>query len=91
MKNYSAISEMYYGNRGNAESITTSKQEKESLGKLIEIENSFLKVISNDETLLDVYKKLQDEQNNQSALNFETAYKEGFRFGFLMAMDILNT
>ena len=91
MKNYSAISEMYYGNRGNAESITASKQEKESLGKLIEIENSFLKVIINDETLLDVYKKLQDEQNNQSALNFETAYKEGFRFGFLMAMDILNT
>ena len=91
MKNYSAISEMYYGNRGNAENITTSKQEKESLSKLIEIENVFLKAISNDETLLDVYKKLQDEQNNQSALNVETAYKEGFRFGFLMAMDILNT
>ena len=91
MKNYSAISEMYYGNRGNAENITTSIQEKESLSKLIEIENSFLKAISNDETLLDVYKKLQDEQNNQSALNDETAYKEGFRFGFLMAMDILDT
>ncbi len=91
MKNYSAISEMYYGNRGNAENITISKREKESLSKLIEIENVFLREISDNKTLLDVYEKLQNEQNNQSALNVETAYKEGFRFGFLMAMDILNT
>ena len=91
MKNYSAISEMYYGNRGNAESITISKQEKESLRKLIEIENMFLKEIKDDKSLLEIYEKMQNEQCNQSALNYETAYKEGFRFGFLMAMDILNT
>ncbi len=90
MKNYSAISEMYYGNRGNNEVISMSEDERKSLDRLVDIENKFLEVIKDDKNLIDIYNKLSSEQSEQNAVSLEKVYKEGFRFGFLMALDVLD-
>ena len=91
MKNYSAIKEMFYGNRGNCESIKVSKEEKDVLAKVSENEEEFLSLIKKDIKLVETYNKLNAQIGEMGALNSATAYEEGFRFGFLMAMDILNT
>ena len=90
MKNYSAISEMYYGNRGSHEDIKLNAEEKESLTKIVEIENEFVKDIKDNEKLSGAYNQLSNEQSNLNGLIMESAYKEGFRFGFLMALDVLD-
>lgn len=89
MKKYSAISEMYYGNRGSCGNINLNEEENESLTRLIDRENKFLEKIKNNKPVLDAYEKLSDEQCEQNALNNEHFYKEGFKFGFLMALDVL--
>ncbi|MBR3804074.1 MAG: hypothetical protein IKJ14_01835 [Clostridia bacterium] len=90
MKNYSAISEMYYGNRGGGENLICSNNEKESLTKLVKIENEFIEKIREDKSLLNIYNTLSNEQSELTALTMESVYKEGFRFGFLMALDVLD-
>ncbi len=90
MKNYSAIKEMFYGNRGNCESIRLSEEESNVLLKVVESEEKFLKLIENDDNITDLYSKLNAQIGEMSALNSANAYEEGFRFGFLMALDILK-
>lgn len=90
MKNYSAIKEMFYGNRGNCESINVSNEENTILTKVVERENEFLNLIKNDNKLIEIYHKLSAEIGEMSALHSASAYEEGFKFGFLMALDIFK-
>lgn len=90
MQNYSAIKEMFYGNRGNYESVNLSAEEKSLLAKVVEIEGKFLKLIKNEDKVIDLYDELNAQVGELHALNFASAYEEGFRFGFLMALDVLK-
>ena len=38
---------------------------------------------------INLYKKLDDAVTELNALNIENSYVEGFRFGVLMAIDVL--
>ena len=90
MENYSAIKEMFYGNRGNYDSIKLSIEGKNALDKVVETEESFIKMLNDKPQIIEAYKNLNARINEMNATNFEDAYIEGFRFGFLMALDILK-
>ena len=90
MKQYSAIKEMFYGNRGNHESMILSKEERKVSNEAGELENELLNELKKTPDLLALYDRLRDRELETCALNLESAYVEGFRFGFLMALDVLE-
>ncbi len=89
MKNYSAILEMYYGNRGSYDTLKPTKEEKIKLNKICSIEKEFLTTLTSNKNAINLYKKLDDAVTELNALNIENSYVEGFRFGVLMAIDVL--
>ena len=90
MKNYSAIKEMFYGNRGGHDSIKIGKEELSILGVINEREELLLEKLSQKPEIIEIYKKLDCSIGELNSIENERFYIEGFRFGFLMAMDILD-
>ena len=90
MGKYSAIKEMFYGNRGNHESMILSKEEREVSNEAGELESALLNELKKTPDLIKLYEKLRDRELETCALNLESTYSEGFRFGFLMALDVLE-
>ena len=89
MKKYSAIKDMYYGNRGGHDTIKI-ENEAVVLDDINECENLLLKKLSEKPEVLEIYKKLDNAIGELNCIENEHYYIEGFRFGFLMAMDIFN-
>ena len=90
MKKYSAIKDMYYGNRGGHDTIKIKKEELLVLDVINESEELLLKNLSQTPELLEVYKKLDSAIGELALIENEYHYVEGFKFGFLIAMDIFN-
>lgn len=90
MKKYSAIKDMYYGNRGAHDTIKIENEEVIVLDVINECEDLLLKELNQMPKILEIYKKLDDAIGELTCIENEHYYIEGFRFGFLMAMDILN-
>ena len=90
MKNYSAILEMYHGNRGNLETIKLTEDEINTSKKVCKIEEELVEKIKNNKELLEVYKRFEDASSTLNMLNVENSFVEGFRFGVLLAFDVLN-
>ena len=88
MKKYSAIKDMYYGNRGGLDTIKIKNEEMLVLDVINESEELLLKKLSQNPELLQIYKKLDDAIGELNLIENEQNYIEGFRFGFLMAMDV---
>ena len=88
MKKYSAIKDMYYGNRGGLDTIKIKNEEMLVLDFINESEELLLKKLSQNPELLQIYKKLDDAIGELNLIENEQHYIEGFRFGFLMAMDV---
>lgn len=90
MKKYSAIKEMYYGNRGGQETIKIKDEELSVLDVINKNEELLLNTLSKKPEVLEIYKKLDKAIGELTSIENEHHYKEGFRFGFLMAMDIFD-
>ena len=90
MKNYSAIKDMYYGNRGGHDTIKIKNEEISILDVINENEELLLKKLSQKPEILEIYKKLDDALGELNLIENERYYVEGFRFGFLLAMDIFE-
>ena len=90
MKNYSAIKDMYYGNRGTHSNFKMKNEEKSVLEVITEYEELLLEKLSQNPELLETYKKLDNAISELTCVENEHFYAEGFRFGFLMAMDIFD-
>ena len=90
MKNYSAIKEMFYGNRGNLENIKFDNKEVVLLDVINENEEILLKELSKKPKVLEIYKKLNNALGEIDLIENEHYYIEGFKFGFLMAKDIFD-
>ena len=90
MKNYSAIKEMFYGNRGNLENIKFDNKEVVILDVINENEEILLKELSKKPKILEIYKKLNNALGELDLIENEHYYIEGFKFGFLMAKDIFD-
>ena len=90
MKNYSAILEMYLGNRGSYDSIKPTKLEMDKLDKIVSLENEFIDKLGVNSELKVLYNNLDDKISELNVLSIENAFCEGFRFGFLMAIDVFD-
>ena len=90
MKKYSAIKDMYYGNRGVHDKFKIGNEEKSVLDVIIEYEEVLLEKLSKEQDVLQIYKKLDNAISELTCIENEHFYAEGFRFGFLMAMDIFD-
>ena len=90
MKKYSAIKDMYYGNRGGLDNIKLKNEEVVVLDTINESEKLLLKKLSQKPELLEIYKKLDSALGELTIIENEHYYVEGFRFGFLMAIDIFE-
>ena len=90
MEKYSAIKEMYYGNRGGHENFKMGKEEKRIVNRIVENEKQLLKKLSKIPEILEIYKKLDDAMCELACIENERCYAEGFRFGFLMAKDVFE-
>ena len=90
MKKYSAIKDMYYGNRGVHDKFKIENEEKSVLDVIIEYEEVLLQKLSKEQDVLQIYKKLDSAISELTCIENEHYYIEGFKFGFLMAMDIFD-
>ncbi len=90
MKNYSAIKDMFYGNRGKHDSIKIKNEEISVLDIINESEELLIKKLNEQPELLKIYKKLDNAISKLSLIEIEHYYIEGFKFGFLMAIDIFD-
>ncbi len=90
MKKYSAIKDMFYGNRGGYDTINIKNEEVLVLDVINESEELLLKKLNQKPDILEIYKKLDKAISELTLIENEHYYIEGFRFGFLMAMDIFD-
>ena len=91
MKKYSAIKDMFYGNRGGYDTVKIKNEELLVLDVINENEELLIKKLSQKPEILEIYKKLDGAIGKLALIENEHYYIEGFRFGFLMAMDIFDT
>ena len=90
MKKYSAIREMFYGNRGQNDTIQIEDEDVKVLDVIIECDDYLRDKLSISPELLEKYKKFDDAKSDLSSIENEHYFAEGFRFGFLMAIDVFD-
>ena len=90
MKKYSAIKEMFYGNRGQNDTIQIEDEDVKVLDVIIECDDYLRDKLSSTPELLEKYKKFDDAVSELGLIENEHYFAEGFRIGFLMAMDVFN-
>ena len=88
MDKKSAIVQMYYGLRGQVDSLRNSQEETMILEKIIIQEEAFRKMLTPEQ--LKAYEKTKSLFDDLSAEESDCCFVEGFRFGVLMGMDILK-
>ena len=90
MYKYSAIKEMYYGNRGQQDTIKIAKEDRKILDVIIECEEVLRNRLDKTPELLNTFIKFDNAVSELKVVELENYYREGFRFGFLIAMDVLG-
>ena len=90
MKKYSAIKDMFYGNRSGFDSIRIKNEEVSVLDVINENEELLLKELSLKPEILEIYKRLDNALGEFNLIESEHYYIEGLKFGFLLAMDIFD-
>ena len=88
MRKYSAIQEMYYGQRGDGQLIPTNEEYHEHSVKQAEIIEKLEGKFKEDKEGLALLEQLFNESSGMEAAAVEQHYREGFAFGVLMGMEI---
>ena len=83
----SILEEIYYGNRGNAESIDLGKAYRKAQSKGCDLFEKMEKGLSEKKKKL--LTKLFWSGAEQEAEAIKSAYKEGFKIGLLLAFECL--
>ena len=86
----SAILQMFYGERGDVECVEMTKELRAALGVLVETNEKMRGELQEKADVLALYEKVCGAFDETHALESECYYTEGFRFGFLMALDVLG-
>ena len=90
MSKYSAIREMFYGNRGQKDTVQIEDEDVKVLDDIIECDDYLRDKLSSTPELLEKYKKFDDAVSELGLIENDHYFAEGFRFGFLMAMDVFD-
>lgn len=84
----SAIEEMLFSNRGNLDSIKNSEEGERLLDEVVATDEALRAKLNPEQTeLLKKFQQAIDDASFQDNIEY---YKEGFRFGFLLALDVLD-
>lgn len=84
----SAIEEMLFSNRGNLDSIKNSEEGERLLDEVVATDEALRAKLDPEQTeLLKKFQQAIDDASFQDNIEY---YKEGFRFGFLLALDVLD-
>lgn len=87
---YSAIEQMYYGDRGKGELLEASQEYKLCYNSFCTLHDKFMEKIKDDLELRDMFNDLLNALQEAHAVDAKDSYAAGFRFGALMQMDILR-
>ncbi len=90
MKRRSAIKEMYLGVRGNYETIKLSKDCINLISKVSAKEETLLKKLKGKQEIMELYKNYKTALENAQSEAYNDYFCEGFRFGMLIGLDVIN-
>lgn len=84
----SVIDEMCFGLRGTYESVRTSEKYFRLMDKVCKADNKLIEKLKDDEDAAKLYEQFKDAIEEASSEESKTFYKEGFRFGVLLGIEI---
>lgn len=87
---YSAIKDMFYGNRGQHDNVIINKNDLKILDSVIKFDDTLRDKLKTSPEILEIYNEFDNAVSELNSIENEHYYIEGFKFGFLMAMDIYN-
>ena len=90
MNKKSAIYQMYYGEKGYYENMKPSAEYLSLLNKVCESEEVLYKKLKHSPKLLNCVKTHFDNFSDMHSQELFDNYKEGFKFGVLMGMEIVS-
>ena len=91
MNRYSAITEMYYGRRGDGQLIKPNEEYHERSSKLYEIVEKLQERLKEDKECLKLLDDFFLASAGTEAAATDQHYREGFSFGVLMGLEIAST
>lgn len=89
MKSISTILDILYGNHPNYEDFDFGQEFANKISELSKCENALLESLK-DKPECDCFKKYRDTFSRIESIENDVFYKEGFRLGFLLAMDVFD-
>lgn len=87
MKITSLINLLYLTQRDTLNVLPESKEMKEHLGKMIEIDDEIRKLIAPYPEIVALYNKLEIANNDHLGASEENAYDHGFKAGLKIAVE----
>ena len=88
MEKYSAIVEMYRGNRGDSQRIKYGEEYWKCLHEYCDLAEKFRDELKKYPELLELWEKCEWASNEVNACGEEEQYREGFQFGLLMGLEV---
>ena len=83
---YSAIEKILFGKRGHIDFVKSSKESEVFCDEKNKLFSQIEEKLKNDKELLKAYEDALEKYIMQETTDF---FKEGFRFGALLGMDII--
>ena len=90
MKKYSAIKDMFYGKRGGYDTIKIDDNDITILDTIIKHDENLRIELKKQPKLLEIYIALDKAISELNVIETEHYYIEGFKFGFLLALDVFD-
>ena len=87
----SPLMQLYYGRRGNPESIPVDEKYLKLLDNLVDYEKEILNRLEPTPELKDLFTKFADTTMAMSASSSSAHYIEGLSFGSLLGLDIAKS
>lgn len=88
IKYTSAIRQMFFCQRGNADQIPRGKEMSDKSKKWDVVDNALKEKLKTTPKLLELYEQSIEENNLFHALECSDSYREGFQFGVLLGLDV---
>lgn len=84
----SAIEQMCAGLRGTYESVHTTEKYSQLMENVCQLDYKLTEKLKDDKEAAELYLQFKDALDETACEECETFYKEGFRFGVLLGIDI---
>lgn len=86
----SAIEKLFHGQLGNFEFVNRSEKEESDLDEVVKNDKKLMEIIKDNHEAMDIFMQLKEAIEKCDCDELLRFYKEGFRNGFLLALDVLD-